>query len=130
MRNSSAILSVIVRNQAGEVLKAAIQAGDLAAAEQNLTAQWGHESLYAGQVRLFTAESLQAMLMEASLAVTAKRGLRVVSDYLPPRVSLSAEYDRVFELELKLGRRPEFAAVARYTQCLARCAGPVTEGGA
>ncbi len=130
MRDSSAILSVIVRNQAGEVLKAAIQAGDLAAAEQNLTAQWGHESLYAGKVRLFTAESLQAMLMEASLAVTAKRGLRVVSDYLPPRVSLSAEYDRIFELELKLGRRPEFAAVAHYTQCLARCAGPVTEGGA
>ena len=130
MRDSSAILSVIVRNQAGEVLKAAIQAGDLAAAEQNLTAQWGHESLYGGKVRLFTAESLQAMLMEASLAVTAKRGLRVVSDYLPPRVSLSAEYDRIFELELKLGRRPEFAAVARYTQCLARCAGPVTEGGA
>jgi S-adenosylmethionine-dependent methyltransferase len=130
MRDSSAILSVIVRNQAGEVLKAAIQAGHLAAAEQNLTAQWGHESLYGGKVRLFTAESLQAMLMEASLAVTAKRGLRVVSDYLPPRVSLSAEYDRIFELELKLGRRPEFAAVARYTQCLARCAGPVTEGGA
>jgi S-adenosylmethionine-dependent methyltransferase len=130
MRDSSAILSVIVRNQAGEVLKAAIQAGDLAAAEQNLTAQWGHESLYGGKVRLFTAESLQAMLVEASLAVTAKRGLRVVSDYLPPRVSLSAEFDRIFELELKLGRRPEFAAVARYTQCLARCAGPVTEGGA
>jgi 2-polyprenyl-3-methyl-5-hydroxy-6-metoxy-1,4-benzoquinol methylase len=130
MRDSSAILSVIVRNQAGEVLKAAIQAGDLAAAEQNLTAQWGHESLYAGKVRLFTAESLQAILMEASLAVTAKRGLRVVSDYLPPRVSLSTEYDRIFELELKLGRRPEFAAVARYTQCLARCAGPVTERGA
>ncbi len=130
MRDSSAILSVIVRNQAGEVLKAAIQAGDLAAAEQNLTAQWGHESLYGGKVRLFTAESLQAMLMEASLAVAAKRGVRVVSDYLPPRVSLSAEYDRIFELELKLGRRPEFAAVARYTQCLSRCAGPVTEGGA
>src|ERR1700741_3537565 len=95
MRDSSAILSVIVRNQAGEVLKAAIQAGDLAAAEQNLTAQWGHESLYAGKVRLFTAESLQALLTEASLAVTAKRGLRVVSDYLPARVSLSAEYDRI-----------------------------------
>jgi len=128
MRDSSAILSVIVRNQAGEVLKAAIQAGDLAAAEQNLTAQWGHESLYGGKVRLFTAESLQAMLMEASLAVTAKRGLRVVSDYLPPRVSLSAEYDRIFELELKLGRRPEFAAVARYTHCLAHRAGPVMKG--
>ena len=34
LRDDSAILSIVVRNQAGEVLKAAIQAGDLAAAEQ------------------------------------------------------------------------------------------------
>lgn len=33
MRDSSAILSVLVRNQAGEVLKAALQTGDLNAAE-------------------------------------------------------------------------------------------------
>ena len=39
MRDSSAILSILVRNQAGEVLKAAIQAGDLAAAENNLAAE-------------------------------------------------------------------------------------------
>jgi S-adenosylmethionine-dependent methyltransferase len=123
MRDSSAILSVIVRNQAGEVLKAAIQAGDLAAAEQNLTAQWGHESLYAGKVRLFTAESLQAMLMEASLAVTAKRGLRVVSDYLPPQISRCEEFERILELERKLGSRLEFAAVARYIQVIARHSG-------
>jgi S-adenosylmethionine-dependent methyltransferase len=123
MRDSSAILSVIVRNQAGEVLKAAIQAGDLAAAEQNLTAQWGHESLYAGKVRLFTAESLQAMLMEASLAVAAKRGLRVVSDYLPPQISRREEYERILELERKLGSRLEFAAVARYIQVIARYSG-------
>ena len=50
----SAILSIVVRNQAGEVVKAAIQVGDLAAAEANLTAEWGFESLYGGRVRLFT----------------------------------------------------------------------------
>src|SRR6266853_606539 len=33
LRDSSAILSVLVRNQAGEVFKAAIQAGDLATAK-------------------------------------------------------------------------------------------------
>jgi SAM-dependent methyltransferase len=48
LRDSSAILSVLVRNRAGEVLKAAIKAGDLAAAENNLTAEWGQESLYGG----------------------------------------------------------------------------------
>jgi S-adenosylmethionine-dependent methyltransferase len=119
LRDPSSIISVLVRNQAGEVLKAAIQDGDLAATEHNLTAEWGHESLYGGRVRLFTAESLQAMLLESSLAVTAARGVRVISDYLPPRVSRNDEYKRILELERKLGRRPEFAAVARYTHCLA-----------
>ena len=90
MADSSAILSVLVRNQAGEVLKAAIQTGDLAAAEQTLTAEWGRESLFGSSVRLFTPDSLQAMLKAASLAVAAVRGVRVISDYLPPSVSRSA----------------------------------------
>src|SRR5436305_7223829 len=68
LRDPSSIISVLVRNQAGEVLKAAIQDGDLAATEHNLTAEWGHESLYGGRVRLFTAESPQAMHVESSLA--------------------------------------------------------------
>ena len=125
LRDPSSIISVLVRNQAGEVLKAAIQDGDVAAAEHNLTAEWGHESLYGGRVRLSTAESLKAMLREPSLAVTAERGVRVLSDYLPPSVSRNDEYQRIFDLEHKLGRRPEFAAVARYTHCLAHRAGPV-----
>ena len=130
LRNSSAILSVLVRNQAGEVFKAAIQAGDLAAAKNGLTAEWGQESLYGGRVRLFMSDSLQAMLKAASLAAIAERGVRVVADYLPPRVSRSADYERIFELERKLGSRPEYAAVARYTQCLASCVNSVAEDGA
>jgi S-adenosylmethionine-dependent methyltransferase len=130
LRDSSAILSVLVRNQAGEVLKAAIQAGNLAAAEDYLTVEWGRESLYGGRVRLFRSDSLQAMLKAATLAVIAERGVRIIADYLPPQVSRSAEYERIFELERKLGSRPEFAAVARYTQCMARRSGPVMEDGA
>jgi len=125
LRDPSSIISVLVRNQAGEVLKAAIQEGDLAASEHNLSAEWGHESLYGGRVRLFTAEGLQAMLLESSLAVTAERGVRVISDYLPPRISRKDEYERILELERKLGTRPEFAAVARYTHCIAHRADPV-----
>lgn len=120
LRDSSAILSVLVRNQAGEVFKAAIQAGDLAVAENNLTAEWGQESLYGGRVRLFTSASLQAMLKAASLALIAERGVRVVADYLPSQVSRSGDYERILELEQKLSSRPEYAAVARYTQCFAR----------
>src|SRR5579864_286138 len=125
LRDSSSIISVLVRNQAGEVLKAALLGGDLVAAEHTLTAEWGDEALYGGRVRLFSPESLQAMLLESSLAVTAERGVRVVSDYLPAKVLRGDEYDRILELERKLGSHPKFAAVARYTHCLARCTGSV-----
>ena len=57
----------------------------------------------------------------------AERGVRVLADYLPPRVSRSAEYERIFKLERKLGSRPEFAAVARYIHYLAHRAGPAAE---
>jgi len=127
MRGSSAILSVLVRNQAGEVYKAAIREGDLAAAENNLTAEWGQESLYGGRVRLFTSDSLQEMMNATSLERIAERGVRVIADYLPPSVSRSAEYERILALERKLGMRPEFAAVARYTHCLVRRADPAME---
>lgn len=129
LRDSSAILSVLVRNQAGEVLKAAIKSGDLAAADHDLTAEWGNEALYGGRVRLFRPDTSRALLNAASLAVAAERGVRVISDYLSPQISLSAEYDRIFELERKLGRRPDFAAVARYTQWLAHRAGTVMKDG-
>jgi S-adenosylmethionine-dependent methyltransferase len=130
LRDSSATLSVLVRNQAGELLKAAILAGDLVAAENCLTTEWGQESLYGGRVRLFRSDSLQAMLKAASLAVIAERGVRVLADYLPPGVSRDDEYERIFELERKLGIRPEFVAVARYIHVLARRSAPVMEDGA
>jgi len=128
MRDSSAILSVLVRNQAGEVLKAVLQTGDLAAAEHNLTVEWGQESLYGGRVRLFTSEALEAILKDASLTINARRGVRVIADYLPAQISRSAEYERIFALERKLGKRREFFGVARYMHCLASCATPGSEG--
>lgn len=122
LRSDSAeigILSVLARSRTGEVLKAGIEAGDLGAAERNLTAEWGYESLFGGPVRLFTLDCLQAMAKEASLAVAAERGVRAISDYLPPQVSRREEYERIFELERKLGIRPEFASIARYIQIIA-----------
>jgi 2-polyprenyl-3-methyl-5-hydroxy-6-metoxy-1,4-benzoquinol methylase len=130
LRDSSAIVSVLVRNRAGELFKAAILAGDLAAAENNLTAEWGQESLYGGRARLFTSDSLQAVLNAASLAMIAERGVRVLADYLPPQVSRSVEYERILKLERKLGSRPEFAAVARYKQYFAHGANLGTKDGA
>jgi SAM-dependent methyltransferase len=128
MRDSPAVLSVLARNQAGEVLKAVLQTGDLAAAEHNLTAEWGQESLYGGRIRLFTPEALEAILKNASLTINARRGVRVIADYLPVQISRSAEYERIFALERKLGKRREFFGVARYMHCLANCATPGSEG--
>lgn len=124
LRNSSSILSILVRNQTGEVLKAAIKDGDLAAAKKNLSAEWTHESLYGGNVRLFTSGKLQAMIVEASLELTGERGVRVLSDYLPAKISRDKDYERIFDLECKLGKRHEFVAVARYAHCFARRASP------
>lgn len=129
LRDSSAILSVLVRNQAGEVLKGAIKSGDLTAAERDLTAEWGNEALYGGRVRLFRPETSRPLLNAAGLAVLAERGVRVISDYLSPQISLSGQYDRIFALERKLGRRADFAAVARYTHWLAHRSGPNMKGG-
>lgn len=119
MRGPAAMLSILARNQPGEVLKAAIRTGDLARAEAALTGEWEEEPLYGGEVRLCTWDCLEVMLREASLSIIARRGVRVVADYLPPQISLSTEYEPIFGLERTLGTRAEFAAIARYTQCLA-----------
>lgn len=119
LRDSSAILSLLVRSQAGEVLKAALKTGNLASAEENLNASWAHESLYRGTVRLFTPESLDALLLGAGLTVKGRRGVRIVSDYLPEEISRTTEHDHIFSLERKLGNRPEFFGVARHMQILA-----------
>jgi len=120
MRDSSSVLSVLVRNRAGEVFKSAILAGDLDDAEKNLTAESVKETLYGGRSRLFSPDTLQVLLKAASLEEMAMRGVRVVSDYLPAKVNLDDKYDRIFQLDRALGSRSEFAAVARYTHCLAR----------
>ena len=130
MRDSTATLSVLVRNRTGEVFKSAIQTGDLAAAEHCLTAEWGTEALFGSPVRLFAPDRLRAALEGSPLAVIAERGVRVVSDYLPPTVLRDGGYARILEFERMLGSRPEFAAVARYTQYLIRRTDSATESGA
>jgi hypothetical protein len=59
------------------------------------------------------------MLKDAGLAIRARRGVRVLADYLPARISRAEKYDRIFALERQLGKRGEFFGVARYVQYLA-----------
>ena len=73
----------------------------------------------AGTVEARSAGSHPKPLHPNAVRVMAERGVRVISDCLPPRVSRTDEYKQILELERKLGRRPEFAAIARYTHCLA-----------
>jgi S-adenosylmethionine-dependent methyltransferase len=121
LKGNGAVTSILVRNRAGEVLKAGIKSGDLALAEANLTAEWATESLYGENVRLFDASDLRRCLREAALDVMAERGVRVIADYVPASLLQDEKaYARILALEHRLGERPEFAAIARYTQILAR----------
>ena len=116
MRGSS-VLSILVRTQAG----------DSAGAERSVTAERGCEAHFGGKVRLFTPESLNPMVRQASLRATAPPGVRVVSGYLPPTISQQAQYERILHLGRKLGSLLESAVVAPYAQFLLRRTTPEPE---
>lgn len=115
------LVSLLARNRAGEALRAAVKAQDLDAARRALTAAAVKESLYGGPAKLFGPEPLRALAFDAGLEVLATRGVRVVADYLPASLSNTEDdYRRLLDFELTLGARTDFAAVARYTQLVAR----------
>ncbi len=121
VRSQGGIVSLLVRQRAGEALRHALKGHDLDHARRALDAEWATESLYGGPARVFDSQSLRALLDESGLELIAERGVRVVADYLPPALTeTEAAYARLLAFELALGARPEFAAVARYRQVLAR----------
>jgi len=115
-----AMLSVLVRNRAGEVLRAAIKSGDWKLAESNLNAEKVVDSLYGEPVHVFDLAEVRAFLGRAGLEVVAEYGVRVFFDYIDLENVVDAAYSQIFELELALGVRPEFAAIARHIQVIAR----------
>jgi S-adenosylmethionine-dependent methyltransferase len=117
---STSLVSVIGRNRAGAVVRAAIQAGDLEAAQRVLATGEADEPLFGGRVRLFTPAALRAMLLEASLLPVAERGVRILVDYLAPSTVRDAGDAGVVAFEQALGMHAEFSALARYTHVLAR----------
>jgi S-adenosylmethionine-dependent methyltransferase len=118
-----AVLSVLVRNRAGEVLKDAIKSRDWKLAVANLTAETVVDSLYGEPVRVFAPEEVRDLLARASLEVVAEHGVRVFFDYLDLDNLEDAAYSHIFELESALGVRPEFVAIARYIQVISRRSG-------
>jgi hypothetical protein len=71
-------------------------------------------------VRVFTPAAVGDFLARAGLEVVAEHGVRVFFDYLSLENLTDAAYAQIFELESTLQARPEFCAIARYTQVLAR----------
>jgi S-adenosylmethionine-dependent methyltransferase len=119
MRKDAA-LSILVRNRAGEVLKEAIKSRDWKLATANLTVETAVDSLYGEPVRLFALAEIRGLLARASLEVVAEHGVRVFFDYLGLENLSDAAYSQILVLESALGVRPEFAAIARYIQVIAR----------
>jgi S-adenosylmethionine-dependent methyltransferase len=117
------LLSVLVRNRAGEVLKEAVKSGDWNLAAANLTAETVVDTLYGECLRVFVPAHLHDLLARAGLELVAEHGVRVFSDYLAVENLTDTKYSEVFELESTLGAHPEFSAIARYIQAIARCPG-------
>ena len=102
------------------MLKAAIKSCDWELAKNNLSAEKVVDSLYGKPVRVFdSADGLQ-MLSQARMGVVAEYGVRVFSDYMDWADPNDETYRQLLELELILGARPQFAAIARYLQMIAR----------
>jgi S-adenosylmethionine-dependent methyltransferase len=114
------VLSILVRNRAGEVLKETIKSRDWKLATANLAAETAVDSLYGESVRVFAPADVRDLLAGASLEVVVEHGVRVFFDYLGLENQADAVYSQIFELESALGVRPEFAAIARYIQVIAR----------
>ena len=114
------VFSLVVRNRAGEVLKDAVKSRDWKLATANLTADTVVDTLYGNRMRLFAPTDLQEMLARGGLEIVAEHGVRVFFDYLGLEAPTEATYSQIFELESMLGARPEFFAIARYIQLIAR----------
>jgi S-adenosylmethionine-dependent methyltransferase len=114
------VLSVLVRNRAGEVLKDAIKSRDRKLAVANLTAETVVDSLYGEPMRVFALADIRELLNRAGLDIVAELGVRVFCDYVGLESLVDAAFCEIFELESVLGVRPEFAAIARYIQLITR----------
>ncbi len=122
-KEGKAVVSLLVRNRYGEVLKAAIKGRDLELAEATLSADTVLlDSLYGKPVRVFDAGEICQMAEQAGLELLALRGVRVAADYLGCEALPDDAYRRLLEFELRLGAQPQFAAIARYLQLIVRAA--------
>ena len=127
-KDGKSVVSLLVRNRYGEVLKSAIKGGDLELAKAALVAETVLDPLYGQPVRVFDPIDFRRMVERAGLKVVAERGVRVLSDYFDCEALSEDAYKRLLDFELLLGAQPQFAAVARYTQVIARPSSELSAG--
>jgi len=127
-KDAKSMVSLLVRNRYGEVLKAAIKRRDLEQAKAALCSETVLDPLYGQPVRVFDPVEVCRMVEQSGLKLLALRGVRVVADYLDCEVLTEDAYRRLLDLELLLGAEPQLAAAARYTQIIA-CASSKAVGG-
>ncbi len=113
-------VSLVVRNRAGEVLKRLLRGADPEAALALLTARGVREEMYGIELRLFDLGELRSLLGVAGLEVVAERGVRVAADHLTGWTGGGDDaFERMLELERRLGESPDLRAVARYVHVIA-----------
>jgi S-adenosylmethionine-dependent methyltransferase len=127
-KDAKSIVSLLVRNRCGEVLKAAIKRRDPELARAALYAESVPDSLWGQPVRVFDPVDVCRMVEQAGLELLALRGVRVVADYLDCEALSEDAYQRLLELELLLGAQPQLAAAARYIQIIAGTSTPLGGG--
>jgi S-adenosylmethionine-dependent methyltransferase len=113
-------VSLVVRNRSGEVMKRLLRGADPDAAIGLLMADRAREDMYGLDLRLFDPAALGTLARAAGLDLLVERGVRVVADYMPDwMVGGDGAFERMLEVEHRLGESPELRAVARYLQLIA-----------
>jgi len=114
------LVSLVVRNLPGEVMKRLLRGADPEVALHLLAAHRVQEDLYGLDLRLFDLGEIRRLLGAAGLEVVAEHGVRVVVDHLADWTGGSDDaFERMLALERRLGENPELRAVARYVQVIA-----------
>ena len=117
--DGNSVVSLLVRNRYGEVLKSAIKDRDLELSKAALLSEKVLDTLYGQPVRVFDPLDFRRTVVRAGLKLLAAYGVRVLADYLGCEALTADYYRRLLDFELLLGAQPQFAAVARYTQVIA-----------
>lgn len=113
-------MSLVVRNLVGEVMKQVIRGGAPEAALELISTRRAREELYGLDVRLFDLDQIRDLAGGAGLEVVAEYGVRVGADHVADWTRGGEDgFERMLELEHRLGESPELRPLARYVQVIA-----------